>query len=356
MTQQNLNLFQPLLSATFCGALVVGSLSQPVEASSRPTGLSDRIPNPSLISLQFQAPGEAAPASSMGGGTRGVRFSAPGDGAPQSSMGGGTRGEVKFAAPGDGAPTNSMGGGTRGATRFSAPGDAAPTNSLGGGTRGEAQFSAPGDAAPQSSVGGGTRGDVNFSAPGDAAPASTVSGGTRTDGLPAAMTALLPTTRYGRTVAARPTFFVYMPSSSAREVFFSIQDEAGNHLYQTLLRISGTGGIISVTLPENAPELEIGKNYVWFFAPISPGEILRPDTVSVVGWVKRVEATTVAGATALDRATEYAKSGIWYDTVTVLASAQQTQPGNVTLASEWKDLLKQVGLEAIATQPLTERL
>jgi Domain of Unknown Function (DUF928) len=312
MTKYNFKISQTLLSATFCGALVVGSLSQPVQANSKPTGQGERLLNPSLISLQFQAPGEAA---------------------PQSSMGGGTRGEVKFAPPGDGAPQSSMGGGTRG----------------------ETQFSAPGDAAPASSMGGGSRGDVSFSAPGDAAPASTASGGTRTDGI-SAPTALLPTTRYGRTVAARPTFFVYMPPTSSREVFFSIQDQAGNHLYQTLLRISGTGGIISVTLPESAPQLEIGKNYVWFFAPISPGGILRPDNNNVVGWVKRVEAPTAVGATALDRATEYAKAGIWYDTVTVLASAQQTQPGNATLTNEWKDLLKQVGLEAIATQPIAERL
>jgi hypothetical protein len=218
------------------------------------------------------------------------------------------------------------------------------------------RFAAPGEATPRNTIGGGSRGNVRFQTPGESAPANTASGGTRTEGQ--ALTALLPTTRYGRTVAARPTFFVYLPPTASKEVFFSVQDERRNHHYQTILKISGQGGIVSFTLPEDAPELEIGKNYVWFFAPIQPGGILQPDNNGAIGWIRRVESQTAQNATKtpLERATEYAQQGIWYDTLAILAEAKLTQPGNATLASEWKDLLKEVGLEAIANQPIAEQL
>jgi Domain of Unknown Function (DUF928) len=333
MTQSKFTTFPTLLSATLSGVVVIASgFSQSVQASPKPIGEGREV----LISLQFQAPAEAAPTSTIGGGTRGsVRFAAPGEVAPNNTTGGGTRGNVKFAPPEDAAPANTMGGGTRGNVRFAAPEEATLSNT----------------------VGVSSRGNVRFQASGEGAPPTTASGGTRTEEQEA-LRALLPTTRYGRTVAARPTFFVYLPPTAAKEVFFSLQDERRNHHYQTILKISGKGGIVSFTLPEDAPELEMGKNYVWFFAPIQPGGILQPDNNGAIGWIRRVESQTAQNATKtpLERATEYAQQGIWYDTLAILASAKLAQPGNDTLASEWKDLLKEVGLEAIATQPIAEQL
>ena len=333
MTQSKFGTFSTLLSATLGGVAVIGSsFYQSVQATPTAIGQGREV----LISLQFTAPAEAAPRSTIGGGTRGnVRFAAPGEVAPNNTTGGGTRGNVKFAPPEDPAPVNTTSGGTRGNVRFAAPEEAAPSNTTG-------------------SV---SRGNVRFQTAGEDAPANTTSGGTRTnEQLP--LRALLPTTRYGRTVAARPTFFVYIPPTAAKEVFFSLQDERRNHVYQTVLKISGKGGIVSFTLPQDAPELEIDKNYVWFFAPIQPGGILQPDNNGANGWIRRVESQTAQNATGtpLERATAYAKDGIWYDTVAILAAAKQAQPGNATLASEWKDLLKEVGLEAIANQPIAEQL
>jgi len=174
------------------------------------------------------------------------------------------------------------------------------------------------------------------------------------------MTALLPTTQHGRTAEARPTFFVYLPPTSSKEVFFSLQDEQGNHHYQTILKISGHRGVVSITLPDEAPELEVGTNYMWFFAPIEPDGILRPDNAGVTGWVKRVESPTQdsqnSALNPIELATEYAKQGIWYDTLKILATAQLAQPDDAILIDEWKELLEQVELNAIATQPIAEQL
>lgn len=326
------------MSATLTGVLVLGAGLCHAARANFPLQENKTLPNRSLLSVQFEAPGDAV---------------------PRTSVGGGTRGETQFSAPGDAAPQTSVGGGTRGDVQFSVPGEAAPRGSVGGGSRGEIQFGVPGDATPRGTASGGSRGEVQFSTPGDGAPQSSASGGTRDNDVPA-LTALLPSTRYGRTVSARPTFFVYLPPTTSKEVFFSLQDEQGNPHYQSILTISGSGGIVSVTLPENAPELEMGKNYLWFFAPIPPGGVLRPDNYSVTGWVKRVEAPIEGDRnTALnpvELATLYARSGVWYDTLAVLMAARRSQPDNATLAKEWQDLLKQVGLNAIANQPIAARL
>jgi Domain of Unknown Function (DUF928) len=336
MTQSTLFLWQTFLAAISSGVFVVGTGFSPVQAIPRQTAPSETSNNSLFLSLQFQPPGDVTPPNSIGGASRG---------------------EIKFAPPGDATPSNSVGGASRSNISFVPPGDAAPKNSIGGASRSDVRFAPPGDAAPRNSTGGGSRSGVSFIPPRDPAPTSTASGGIRTDEQPL-LKALLPDTQLGRTVSAHPTFFVYVPPTASREVFFSLQDERRNHVYQTTLKISGNGGIVSVTLPKDTPELEVGKNYVWFFAPIAPGGTLEPDNYGVTGWVKRVEVpTAVRDAVATNPtqlASEYARAGIWYDTVAILANALAAQPNDATLASEWQDLLKQVGLEAIATQPLAE--
>jgi Domain of Unknown Function (DUF928) len=336
--QTTFYLSRSLLSATLTSGLILT------------TGLD------SSPAVEFKSPGDSAPTTSVGGGARGnVQFATPGDRTPSNSVGGGSRGNVQFGTPGDRAPSNSVGGGSRGDVQFGTPGDRAPSNSVGGGSRGDVQFGTPGDRAPSNSVGGGSRGNVQFGTPGDRAPSDSAGGATRSE-APPAMTAVIPPTKVGRTMSARPTFFVYLPPTLSKEAFFSLQDEQGNTHYQTRLKISGQGGIVSVTLPENATGLEIGKNYMWVFAPIPPDGILRPDNYVVTGWVKRVEATGNTASSPLEQATALAQAGIWYDTLSVLAAAKRSQPNNSNLVKEWRELLEQVGLNAIATQPLSEQL
>ncbi len=332
-------------------------------------------------SIDFAPPGDATPGDSSGGGIRGnIEFAPPGDATPGDSSGGGIRGSLEFAPPGDAAPADSSGGGIRGSLEFAPPGDATPGDSSGGGVRGDTNFQAPGDATPADSSSGGIRGDTNFQAPGDATPGGSSSGGVRGEvqyqtpqesAKPAelggsvqpnrvsAVRPLLPDNHYGRTASAHPTLMVYVPPTATEQVFFSVHDENRNPVYQTTLNISGEGGVVSITLPKSAPALEVGKTYTWYFAPIAQNSVLRPDNYSVKGWMKRVEAPQVnsAGESAvMAQAKAYAQAGIWYDTVAVLAAAQQADPQNEMLADEWHDLLEQVGLEAVAQQPISDRL
>lgn len=266
---------------------------------------------------------------------------------------------IQFKPPRDPAPGDTLGGGIRGNIRFVPPKTSAPGQTAGGGVRGDIQFAPPRDPAPGNAVGGGIRGEISFRPPGNPAPDRTVGSGIRGDTV-TEVVPLLPETNSGYTVSGHPTIYLYVPPTSARKVFFSIQDENFQPQYQTVLNISGQGGIVSITLPDDAPELKIGQYYAWFFAPIESDGILLPDNYSVSGWIKRVEppvaSSESAASTPLERAALYAKEGIWYDTLSILANEQQAQPDNAALAKEWKALLAQVGLETFADRAIAERL
>jgi Domain of Unknown Function (DUF928) len=205
--------------------------------------------------------------------------------------------------------------------------------------------------------------NVTFDPPGDGQPDDTAGGASRGGGCPVEVTNLggcimpvMPITKTGLTVAEHPTLFIYVPATSANALFFSLRDENNNHLYQTEIPLTGKSGIVSVKLPDNAPGLEIGKSYRWAFALIG-SEGLKPDSPGVEGKIKRVELNLAPKSELemvkpLERAVLYGKNGVWYDTVTALAEALRSQPNDANLAAAWEDLLKSVGLNAIATQPL----
>ncbi|MDY6938319.1 MAG: DUF928 domain-containing protein [Cyanobacteriota bacterium] len=285
-----------------------------------------------------------------------VTFEAPNHDAPRRSSGGASRGQIEFVVPDLPNLDLDIDDTTRGTTVFEAPRTDAPSRTTGGAARGEGAFESPGASAPARTSGGAARGEVTFETPGRDAPNTTTGAGSR--GAQHTVTALIPNTNHGRTVASRPTFYVYMPATSVKRVLFSLQDEDRNNHYQTFLPVASRKGIISFTLPEDAPPLEVGKNYEWHFA-IVEGEYLRPDSPSIAGWIERIEpsqglADRARTGTSLELAASYGQEGVWFDTLTTLVELKRSQPDNNNLISEWTELLEQVGLGAYAANPILE--
>jgi hypothetical protein len=203
---------------------------------------------------------------------------------------------------------------------------------------------------------------VTFEPPGDGQPDDTAGGASRGDGCPQepialgqCVTPVMPATKNRLTVAEHPTFLVYLPETSATEIFFGLVDENNNSQYQIKIPITSKSGIFSFKLPDNAPPLEIGKNYRWTFIIVGE-QGLRPDSSGVRGEIRRITPSAelmsqLQNQPLLERAALYGKNGIWYDMLASLAEARREEPGNATLASTWQELLKSAGLEAIATKP-----
>lgn len=297
----------------------------------------------SAHAITFTPPNGSAPSQATGGASRGSFFTpAAGQSAPRRATGGASRGQL-FVPAGNSAPRQATGGASRGQL-FVPAGNGTPGQATGGASRGQL-FTPSGTGAPQQAAGGASRVGTYYLNP------SVVDANG-----PAALIALLPQSFYGTTVSERPTFLVYIPASNAEEAVFSLKDEAGKMQYQMTVPVAGKTGVIPVSLPANAPALEVGKNYQWFLALKVDGQ-LSPSTPYVDGWVQRIQpnaelATAMQQADALTRAKALGKSGVWYDCVATLASLYATQPSNQTLSSQWTELLSSVGLKEVQAVPV----
>jgi Domain of Unknown Function (DUF928) len=323
------------------------------------TGMAWAV-SPLASATSFTPPSDnIAPNRATGGATRGgFQFMPPSDqGAPQRSTGGASRGG--FVPPSENsAPNQAVGGSSRGG--FVPPSDnSAPSQAVGGSSRGE--FAPPSDnSAPSQAVGGSSRGE--FVPPSDSgAPQHAASGASRAGmsgsyilpapGQPVAMMPLTPSSLFGTTLESHPTILVYVPETDAREAVFSLKDEDQNTLYQVTLSISGKSEIMALPLPQDAPGLEIGQNYQWYFA-IKVEGVLSPSTPYVDAWVKRIAPTPemarqLAQGSSYEDAEMLAAQGVWYDSAALLASLNVNQPENATYMSSWQELLTSVSLDEI---------
>jgi len=218
-------------------------------------------------------------------------------------------------------------------------------------------------------------------------PPSTVGAGTRTDFCPKdnpdgkmPLTGLMPignklnqetrvATNQTLTVAANPTFFVYVPETTAKFAEFLLLDDQDKKVYETSLKLPtvlssdvsnssvSTPGIVKLSLPANV-SLETGKTYHWEFQLNCPPENPQDppdasDNPLVEGWIQRTELssdlkTKIEQATPLEQAKLYAKARIWSEALMLAAQLRSSHP------AEWEELLKSVGLNEIAQVPLLE--
>jgi hypothetical protein len=191
----------------------------------------------------------------------------------------------------------------------------------------------------------------NFEPPGEGAPEDTSGAGSR-DGWGCnaeepALRAIVPERNYGLTLNERPTIFVDLGKTSARQVLLSFRDPEGDYYHRVRLPIEGNSEISSFRLPEDAPPLSVGNNYQWMLTAIC-GETPTPDDPVLTGWVQRVDrtaeiATQLAEKTPLERVQWYAAGGYWYDMVATLERSQQSASEDPTVTTLWENLLKSVG-------------
>jgi len=174
------------------------------------------------------------------------------------------------------------------------------------------------------------------------------------------LTALVPENHIGRTVSEYPVFFFYLPETEAQLAEFVLQDENGNLIYQTTLKINNSSGVIGVSIPanKNVSPLQLGKNYRWSVALICDTEDRSADVLET-GIVRRVELSAdirsqLDQANSREKAVIYAQNGIWQDALIALAAARRANPNDAQLAADWKSLLDSVKLSEIAGEAIVK--
>jgi hypothetical protein len=206
-----------------------------------------------------------------------------------------------------------------------------------------------------------------FEPPRRGIPGRREAGGTRGSGCitPAAstesgpMTALIPASTLGRTAAKELTFFYYVPFILENTpVEFELTDENDNTLYNQSFTLSNDRpGIIQLNLSkqENLPKLAVNQNYRWYLTLKCNADDPSANPV-LYGWVQRVKLSQsqklqIAQAPPQERLRLYAEKGLWYETLAILAQLRSLNPTDVSLKTEWSELLDAVGLASLADQP-----
>lgn len=206
--------------------------------------------------------------------------------------------------------------------------------------------------------------NVNFKPPSVTAPGNRQGGTHRGNGAcPAGLsiTPLVPVSNIGLTNSESPTFFAYVPQTSAQIEFTLLTEKEDEVVYETAFKIDKPG-IVGVTVPAagKPQSIEVDKRYVWSFSMICDQNDRSADLV-VRGWVKRIEAqpnipSDLANPDPMTLVNIYAKNGIWYETVTTLAQLRRQTPTDSMLTAQWAKLLQSQGLESIADKPLVKSL
>lgn len=160
------------------------------------------------------------------------------------------------------------------------------------------------------------------------------------------LTALIPESNWGKTVAATPTFWFYVPFSpdEARSGEFVLQDEKYNDIYRTGFSLPQTPGFVSLTV-SSTQAIQTDKWYFWSFKLYCGEKSSTP--VFVEGWVRRVALTSEVEQQLKAGTKDYAvysANGIWYDAVDRLARLRLVDRQNVLLNGEWVELLESRGV------------
>lgn len=183
----------------------------------------------------------------------------------------------------------------------------------------------PGTGTPKrQETPGGTRGECKLTS-------------NQTDQL---LTALIPENVNGETTAEYPIFYFYIPYApeNINAIEFSVHDRDDKKtLYRTSVKLTKTPGVIGIPLPPK-PEnsLQINQSYLWRLVIYCDPNNSPEKSLEVYAWVTRVQQNPNA----------------WYDRVTNLAKRYLADPQNPQVKKAWAEMLKSVGLEELAQEPL----
>ena len=159
------------------------------------------------------------------------------------------------------------------------------------------------------------------------------------------------------TLASHPTIFIYVPENTAIAGEFILKDSTQKKVYENIVSLPNSQGIIDIKIPTDQPELKVGTNYKWTFSLICETPI--PEAV-VEGSIQRVNpsvdlTTKLQQTPESDRWLIYSEAGIWYEALVTLAEQIRSNPNDLKLTSEWENLLNSVGLNEVATEPLKQQ-
>jgi hypothetical protein len=157
----------------------------------------------------------------------------------------------------------------------------------------------------------------------------------------------------GQTVNAQPNLYWYLDRDSETRVDFTLIDEESvSPLLEITMAGPLHGGVHAVRLADHGISLEPGRWYEWSVAVVAGGRDAAEDRISR-GFITRVPMPPGLPQQLEERGPEQAvnllaESGLWYDAITTLSLAIDTDQPEPPLRQARAALLDQVGLEPVA--------
>lgn len=173
------------------------------------------------------------------------------------------------------------------------------------------------------------------------------------EGQTVSLNLVAPKDHIGTTVSGRPTFLWYI-SAPAPMRFTLVEPGVAKPLIDKQIK-GEKPGIVQLEMPQEAPELLVGKEYRWI-ASIICNENHPSENIYARTWVKRVTSSPsleqkLGGATKeSELAAVYAQSGIWYDAIATAYKALQKDTRDQLTSKYFLELLEQIGLSNLEAQ------
>ncbi len=164
------------------------------------------------------------------------------------------------------------------------------------------------------------------------------------------LTAIVPISHAGKTVAKYPSFWFYFPynSQSIKKVEFVLQNESRESIVRSPVAIPQHPGYANVSLPLTAPPLAMGKWYRWYIKVYCDRDS-NNTPLFVQGWVNRVALDSNLYLKLREKPQQahltYGSHNIWYDAVHTVLSRYQSQPHNSSLNRDLRQLTKAKGVD-----------
>ena len=201
---------------------------------------------------------------------------------------------------------------------------------------------------------------LNFPDTGDrGAPKKSTGGGTRSDDQTCLvneenetpLVALMPNRENkAKTATDTPTFYGYIPPTTANHGEFVLVDKNNEEVYYTRFSLPSTPGIIRLEIPQTV-NLKPG-DYTWSLMLICDSRYRNRDKY-VEGSLEYLPSTQglenqIKDKPSLAKAEVYANASLWFETLDTVAKIKEENP------QEWQELLTSVGLEMLTEVPIID--
>jgi hypothetical protein len=175
------------------------------------------------------------------------------------------------------------------------------------------------------------------------------------------LTALIPESGFGTTLAEYPTLLIYVPDIDLNEleIKFELYTDGykTQHSEDIVIKNGDRIVIIDFSKLSSLPPLEYNKIYQWQFSLYNKQDEYGE---SIGGIIERIKPNSeikhkLNTASLQELPAIYADNGVWYDSIASLAKLRCLDPNNLDVASNWRSLLQLERLQGdIYKKPLEQ--